>query len=44
MTAHQHHNDGDEIARLMSVWPRQLANEFLGGIEHISDASSWHAR
>lgn len=41
MTAHQHHADA-EGARLISVWPRQLAHEFLGGIEHISDASSWH--
>lgn len=41
MTAHQHFNTGDRPAKLISVWPRQLAHEFLGGIEHISDASSW---
>jgi quercetin dioxygenase-like cupin family protein len=41
MTAHQHVNDGDKPARLVSTWPRQLAHEFLGGIEHISDASTW---
>ena len=41
MTAHQHFNDGSGTARLISTWPRQLAHEFLGGIEHISDASSW---
>jgi quercetin dioxygenase-like cupin family protein len=41
MTAHQHFNDGTDEALLVSVWSRQLANEFLGGIEHISDASRW---
>ncbi|HWP57670.1 MAG TPA: cupin domain-containing protein [Candidatus Acidoferrales bacterium] len=41
MTAHQHFNDGSAPARLLSTWPRQLAHEFLGGIEHIGDASSW---
>jgi|SRR5579884_291358 quercetin dioxygenase-like cupin family protein len=41
MTAHQHFNDGDEPVRLLSVWSRQLGHEFLGGIEHIKDASSW---
>jgi quercetin dioxygenase-like cupin family protein len=41
MTAHQHFNDGSGPARLVSTWPRQLAHEFLGGIEHISDASNW---
>ncbi|HET8562853.1 MAG TPA: cupin domain-containing protein [Candidatus Binatia bacterium] len=41
MTAHQHFNDGNAPARLVSTWPRQLAHEFLGGIEHISDASTW---
>jgi quercetin dioxygenase-like cupin family protein len=41
MTAHQHFNDGDTPARLVSVWSRQLGHEYLGGIEHISDASSW---
>jgi quercetin dioxygenase-like cupin family protein len=41
MTAHQHFNDGAAPVRLISTWPRQLAHEFLGGIEHISDASSW---
>ena len=39
MTAHQHFNDGKEPVRLISVWPRQLAHEFLGGIEQIADAS-----
>ena len=41
MTAHQHCNDGNTPARLLSTWPRQLAHEFLGGIEHIEDASNW---
>jgi quercetin dioxygenase-like cupin family protein len=41
MTAHQHFNDGSAPARLVSTWSRQLAHEFLGGIEHISDASGW---
>ena len=41
MTAHQHFSDGGAPAKLISTWPRQLAHEFLGGIEHISDASSW---
>ncbi|MBI2989319.1 MAG: cupin domain-containing protein [Deltaproteobacteria bacterium] len=41
MTTHQHFNDGKEAARLVSVWPRQLFHEFLGGIEHINDASGW---
>jgi mannose-6-phosphate isomerase-like protein (cupin superfamily) len=41
MTAHQHHNDGKDIARLISVWSRQPAHEFLGGIEQISFASGW---
>jgi len=41
MTAHQHFNEGDGTARLISVWPRQLAHDFLGGVEQISDASSW---
>ena len=43
MTAHQHYNDGKGVARLVSVWPHQLAHEFLGGIEQISDASGWKA-
>jgi len=43
MTAHQHCNDGKSPARLVSVWPRQPAHEFLGGIEQISNASSWKA-
>lgn len=41
MTEHQHFNDGDKPAHLVSVWARQLAHEYLGGIEHIADASSW---
>ena len=41
MTAHQHFNDGSRPVRLISTWSRQLSHEFLGGIEHISDASSW---
>ena len=41
MTAHQHFSDGDRAARIVSVWPRQLAHEFLGGIEQISDAPTW---
>jgi mannose-6-phosphate isomerase-like protein (cupin superfamily) len=41
MTEHQHFNDGDTPAQLISVWLHHPANEFLGGIEHIEDASSW---
>jgi len=41
MTAHQHHNDGNDTAVLVSVWPKQLAHEHLGGIEHLADASAW---
>jgi quercetin dioxygenase-like cupin family protein len=41
MTEHQHFNDGDEPARLVSAWSHHPANEFLGGIQHIEDASSW---
>jgi quercetin dioxygenase-like cupin family protein len=41
MTAHRHHSDGTDVARLVSVWPRQLAHELLGGIEHLADASSY---
>jgi quercetin dioxygenase-like cupin family protein len=43
MTEHQHVNDGVEPARLVSVWLNHPANEFLGGIEHIEDASTWGA-
>lgn len=43
MTAHRHHSDGSDAARLVSVWPKQLGHEFLGGIEHLADASSWKA-
>jgi quercetin dioxygenase-like cupin family protein len=43
MTAHRHHCEGGEPARLVSVWPKQLAHEYLGGIEHIADASAWKA-
>ena len=32
---------GDSPAQLVSVWLHHPANEFLGGIEHIEDASSW---
>jgi quercetin dioxygenase-like cupin family protein len=41
MTEHQHFNDGADLARLVSVWSHHPANEFLGGIQHIEDASSW---
>ncbi|HEY7163500.1 MAG TPA: cupin domain-containing protein [Candidatus Binatia bacterium] len=41
MIAHRHVNDGDEPARLISVWPQQPGHELLGGIEQISDASEW---
>ncbi len=43
MTSHQHFNDGKKVTRLVSVWPRQYAHEFLGGIEQMSDASNWKA-
>lgn len=41
MVEHQHFNDGDEPARLVSVWSHHPSNEFLGGIQHIADASTW---
>jgi quercetin dioxygenase-like cupin family protein len=41
MVEHQHVNDGAEPARLVSVWSHHPANEFLGGIQHIADASTW---
>jgi quercetin dioxygenase-like cupin family protein len=41
MIVHRHVNDGNETARLVSVWPRQPGHEFLGGIEHLDDASDW---
>jgi quercetin dioxygenase-like cupin family protein len=41
MTAHQHYNDTDQPARLVSAWPRQYGHEFLGGIEQLGNASSW---
>ena len=34
-----HCNEGDRRARLVSVWSHHPANEFLGGFEHIADAS-----
>jgi quercetin dioxygenase-like cupin family protein len=43
MAAHAHSNDGDVVVRLASVWSHQPANEFLGGFEHIADASDWEA-
>jgi quercetin dioxygenase-like cupin family protein len=44
MTAHRHHADGSDTAVLVSVWPKQLGHEYLGGIEHLADASAWKAR
>jgi quercetin dioxygenase-like cupin family protein len=41
MTEHQHVNDGEGAATLVSVWAHHPANEFLGGVEHLEDASSW---
>ncbi len=41
MTAHAHVNNGSETARLVSVWSHHPANEFLGGFEHIEDATGW---
>jgi quercetin dioxygenase-like cupin family protein len=41
MIVHRHVNDGQEVAELVSVWPRQPGHELLGGIEQISDASDW---
>lgn len=41
MIVHRHVNDGSDTARLISVWPRQAGHEFLGGIEHLADASDW---
>ena len=39
MAAHSHANAGDRTARLVSVWSHHPANEFLGGFEHIADAT-----
>ena len=39
MIAHQHVNDGEDAAQLISVWSRQPGHEYLGRIEQISDAS-----
>ncbi|HET9671660.1 MAG TPA: cupin domain-containing protein [Actinomycetota bacterium] len=39
MAAHARANDGDGLLRLVSVWSHHPANEFLGGFEHIADAS-----
>src|SRR5581483_7345845 len=41
MIVHQHFAEGSAPARLLSVWSRELGHEFLGGIEHLADASSW---
>ena len=41
MAAHAHANDGDDVVRLVSVWSHHPANEFLGGFEHIADATDW---
>lgn len=41
MAAHSHANDGGDMVRLVSAWSHQAANEFLGGFEHIEDASDW---
>jgi quercetin dioxygenase-like cupin family protein len=41
MTEHQHVNHGDGPATLVSVWTHHPTNEFLGGVEHLEDASSW---
>ena len=41
MTEHQHVNDGETTATLLSVWTHHPVNEFLGGVEHLEDASSW---
>jgi quercetin dioxygenase-like cupin family protein len=43
MIVHQHVNDGDTPAHLVSVWPQQPGHELLGGIEQISDASGWNS-
>jgi quercetin dioxygenase-like cupin family protein len=43
MAAHSHANDGDETVRLVSAWTHHAANEFLGGFEHIEDATDWTA-
>jgi quercetin dioxygenase-like cupin family protein len=41
MTAHQHFADGDEEALLVTCWGTATANEWLGGIEHLANASTW---
>jgi quercetin dioxygenase-like cupin family protein len=41
MIVHQHVNDGNDTAQLISVWPQQPGHELLGGIEQIENASDW---
>lgn len=41
MSAHQHFNDGRTKARFISVWSRQAAHEFIGGIEQVEDAPGY---
>lgn len=41
MTAHQHFSDSAEEAVLISCWGTATAWEWLGGIEHLADASTW---
>ena len=41
MIAHQHVNEGAEVAHLISVWPQQPGHELLGGIEQIANGSDW---
>lgn len=43
MAAHNHANEGTEVARLASAWSHHPAHEFLGGFEHIEDATGWGA-
>lgn len=40
MAAHQQFNTGTEPVRLVSVWSRARTFQFLGGFEHLADAST----
>jgi mannose-6-phosphate isomerase-like protein (cupin superfamily) len=44
MTEHQHFASPGGTARFITTWIHHPANEFLGGVEHIADASSGAAR
>ena len=41
LIVHQHVNDGNDTAQLISAWSQQPGHELLGGIEQIENASDW---